>query len=55
MKYKVFIIENIIEIKETNPNLPAHEKMKRIGEMWREIKQMENNNRIEEEPDWLIQ
>ena len=55
MKYKVLIRENIIELKETNPNLPAREKMKRIGEMCREIKQMEKNNHIKEEPDWLIQ
>lgn len=47
----MFVRETMIELKETNPNLPAREKMKRIGEMWRERKQMENNNHIEEEPD----
>ena len=41
----------MMELKETNSDLPAREKMIRIGE----IKQMENNNHIKEEPDWLIQ
>jgi len=38
----------MMELKETNSDLPAREKMIRIGEMWK------NKNHIEEEPNLLI-
>jgi len=50
-QYNVFVRETMIELKETNPDLPAREKMKRIGKMWRETKQLENNKYIQEDPD----